>query len=261
MKTNLYTFTQLPLLTVLACLLLTGCASNNDETPTYANGQKISDPFEGYNRAGFKFNDALDQAVLEPTARGYKYVMPDFAETGVRSAVRNLRSPLDFGNQVLQADFDGALGTLSRAMINTTFGVLGFVDLAADAGIPYEREDFGQTLAVWGVGHGPYIVAPLIGPASLRDHLANFGEALVDPVRLYLFNTDEETTYYIITTTALLDRRVQLLDILADLRKNSIDYYASVRSLYYQNRQAMVNDMDPERERLPEIPDYSDEDL
>lgn len=244
----------------LMSFVLIGCADTNKE-PIYVNDMQISDPWEDYNRTIFKFNDALDQAILKPAAQGYQFILPDFAETGVRNVFRNLRSPLDFGNQLLQGDGEGALEILTRAMINTSFGVLGFVDLAEDAGIPYEKEDFGQTLAVWGVDYGPYIVVPVLGPASLRDHLANAAEGYVDPVRLYLFNTDEETIFYIMRGVNVVSTRADLLDVLSDLKESSIDYYAAVRSSYYQNREALIHDKDVESEPMPEVPQYDDAEL
>ena len=244
----------------LMSFVLIGCADTNKE-PIYVNDMQISDPWENYNRTIFKFNDALDQAILKPAAQGYQFILPDFAEVGVRNVFRNLRSPLDFGNQLLQGDGEGALEILTRAMINTSFGVLGFVDLAEDAGIPYEREDFGQTLAVWGVDYGPYIVVPVFGPGSLRDHLANAAEGYVDPVRLYLLNTDEETVFYILRGVDVVSTRAELMDVLSDLKESSIDYYAAVRSSYYQNREALIHDKDVESEPMPDVPQYDDTEL
>lgn len=239
-------------------VLLVGCASNKDKEPVYVNDMEISDPWEDYNRGVFAFNDALDEAILEPTARGYRTVTPDFLEDGIGNMLVNLRSPLDFGNQLLQGDGEGALEILTRAMINTSFGVLGFVDLAEDAGIPYEKEDFGQTLAVWGVDYGPYLVVPFYGPGTVRDHTARFAEGFVNPVRLYLFNTDEEEIYYIISGVSVIDRRAELLDVLDDLQENSIDYYAAVRSSYYQNREALIKNQAEGEQNIPDVPSFEE---
>lgn len=248
---------RLSLLLVVLTFTLAGCASNNTQ-PVYVNGTEIKDPMEEYNRAVFRFNDYLDETLLEPVARGYKYITPDFAERGIRNALDNIRSPLYFGNQLLQADFEGALDVLMRAMINTTFGVLGFVDLAADAGIEKEKEDFGQTLAVWGVDHGPYFVVPLYGPGTIRDHLASAGESFVNPVRIYLSNIDETEIYYGLVAIDLIDQRARLINVLEDLKESSIDYYAAVRSSYYQNRDALTKDQDKDFGAMPQVPDYSD---
>lgn len=252
-RSGLLAFTLITLVGLAGC---SGSASDVDKSPIYVNDIEIHDPWEEYNREVFAVNDALDEAFLEPVARGYSNVMPDFAEDGVRNALRNLRSPVDFSNQVLQADFEGALETLTRTMINTSFGVLGFVDLAGDAGIEYESEDLGQTLAVWGVDYGPYLVVPFYGPGTVRDHAATFIETTASPFRFYMFNVNEEEIYFAVVALGLLDTRVQLLDVLADLKESSIDYYAAVRSSYYQNREARINDTDETRNAIPQIPDF-----
>ena len=245
---------------IILCLVggLTSCSTHKNMTKS--QDSSIHDPWEGYNRTVFKINDALDQAILKPVAKGYRFVLPDFAERGVRNFMVNLRSPLDFGNQVLQGDGEGALEVLTRTVINTSFGVLGFIDIASDAGIPYEREDFGQTLAVWGVGSGPYLVMPIAGPGTVRDHFGGLVEGIFDPVRLYLFNVDEETTYFVISAVNVVSTRASLLDVLDDLKSSSIDYYAAVRSSYYQNRQAEIDDLDNEDVmEVPDIPDFEDD--
>ncbi len=252
------------ILSLSAALLITaGCSSKDANENLIISGNiAIEDPYEEYNRDVFEFNDALDEAILAPAARTYRDVVPEPAQDGLRNALRNLKSPINIANQVLQGDFEGTLTDVMRAMVNTTFGFLGIVDLAQSAGLEYEKEDFGQTLAVWGIDHGPYIVVPIIGPSSLRDHIGNAVDSIADPLRIYLFNIDEEGWSLARTGATLFDGRVQLLDILADLKKNSFDYYAAVRSSYYQRRQALVDDQNPRNanvNELPEIPDYDDE--
>ena len=244
---------------IMALAVLVSACGSSDKAPVYVNDIQVDDRWESYNRYVFDFNDTVDEFFLEPLAKGYRAITPDFAETGIRNMLRNLRSPLDLGNQLLQGDFEGGLEVVTRTLINTSFGVGGFVDLAGHAGIPYEREDFGQTLAVWGVDYGPYFVAPLYGPGTIRDHSANVAENIVNPLRLYLFNTDDSEIYYAITATGLIGRRAELLDVLADLKESSIDYYAAVRSLYYQNRNAEIQDMDEDSESLPDVPDFDEE--
>lgn len=248
-----------PKLAVLLCaLIISGCASNNQaETEATNTNKEIADPFEGYNRTIFQFNDALDQAVAEPAARGYKTVVPEPGRKGVRNALRNLNAPIILANQTLQGDFEGAGDAITRALVNTFIGLGGLIDVAGHEGIEYEKEDFGQTLAIWGVGQGPYIVAPLFGPASLRQHAGTMVDSYADPLRLWLFNTNREEWYYARTGISLLDRRVQLLDVLDDLRSSSIDYYASVRSTTQQRRRALIRDEKPDDRGLPEIPDYN----
>lgn len=238
----------------VVCLAMTGCASTHQT----ADGE-VYDPMEGMNRAVFDVNDAVDQAIAEPIARGYRAVTPKLARDGVRNFLRNLRSPVNLANQILQGDVEGAAADVSRFAMNTTIGVGGLFDVAADTGLEYEYEDFGQTLAVWGVDHGPYLVLPLMGPSSFRDATGMLVDTLADPVRLYLYNTDQEEWYYARTGATALDKREELLDALDDLRKNSFDYYAAMRSAYMQKRQALVNDDDPDKVDAPSIPDYDDE--
>lgn len=218
------------------------------------------DPFESSNRAVFAFNDALDRTIAEPVARGYRAAVPSPARQGVRNVLRNLRSPVNIANQALQGDIEGFANDTMRMLVNTTFGIGGLFDIANEAGLEYEAEDFGQTLAVWGVGHGPYFVAPVFGPNSLRDHTGNFVDAVADPLRWYLFNTDREGWAWGRTAVGFVDKREELLDILTDLRKGSIDYYAAMRSAQYQHREAAVVDRDEKYGLAPAIPDYdSDE--
>lgn len=244
-----------------ACLLAAGCA--NTGTEKGANGQtvmvgdeQIYDPMEGTNRAIFAFNETVDKAVLEPVARGYRYVAPKPVRTSVRNVLRNLKSPVIMGNELLQGDFEGFANATGRLFINTILGVGGIFDIADQGGIPYQPEDFGQTLAVWGVGHGPYVMIPLIGPSSVRDGTGMLVDSFADPVRIYMFSHDLEWLHYTRVGVGVIDQREELLDIVDDLRRNSFDYYAALRSAYYQRRQALVNDMDPDNAAGPEIPDY-----
>lgn len=241
---------------VVMSVSMTGCAGNHN----LADGE-VYDPAEGVNRAVFSVNDALDRTIAEPVARGYRAVTPKLARDAVRNFLRNLRTPINVANQVLQGDIEGAAGDLSRFAMNTTIGVGGMFDVAADTGLKYEEEDFGQTLAVWGFDAGPYMVLPLLGPSTLRDTTGLVVDTLADPVRIYLSNkdtNDTEFTYARYGATAL-SKREELLDAIDDLRKNSFDYYAAVRSAYMQKRQAMINDDDSKTSSAPSIPDYDDE--
>lgn len=234
-------------------IALAGCASTHQEAG------EVYDPLEGMNRAVFKGNDIADQAVLAPIARGYRAITPQLVRDGVRNFLRNLRSPINVANQILQGDIEGAAGDISRFAMNTTIGMGGLFDVAADTGLEYEREDFGQTLAVWGFDHGPYLVLPVFGPSSFRDATGLLVDILADPVRLYLHNTDQNEWSYARFGATAVSRREELLDALDDLRKNSLDYYAAMRSAYMQHREAEINDNNPEFSAAPEIPDYDDE--
>lgn len=223
---------------------------------TEADAGEVYDPAEGFNRAVFAFNDAVDTIFLEPVAMGYRFVAPQPVRTGVRNFLRNLKSPMQVVNQTLQGDLNGAGSDVGRFVINSTVGVLGLVDVAAMVGLPYEQEDFGQTLAVWGVGHGPYMILPILGPSSMRDATGLMVDSYADPLRLYLYNTHQEEWHYARLGLTAISTREELLDLLDDLQKNSFDYYAALRSTYIQRRAALVMDQDPELASSPAIPDY-----
>jgi phospholipid-binding lipoprotein MlaA len=237
-----------------ASLLLSACAS----TEAQKAGTDIQDPFESVNRSTFAMNDAVDQAIAEPVARGYRAVIPQPVRMAVRNFLRNIRTPVNAANQALQGDVEGTAADLSRFTINTLIGVGGLFDVAETAGIEYEYEDFGQTLAVWGVDHGPYLVLPILGPSSVRDAAGWAVDVYADPVRLYLDNTDQEEWNYARAGVYALSQREELLDALDSLRKSSIDYYAALRSAYYQKRAALVSDDNPEDAASTGIPDYDD---
>lgn len=233
---------------------LAGCSTTKGE-PLMAGDEQISDPFEGSNRAIMSVNESIDKAVVEPVARGYRYVAPKPVRQSVRNFLRNLKSPVIMGNELLQGDLTGLANATGRLFINTLLGVGGLFDVADMGGIPYEPEDFGQTLAVWGVGNGPYVVIPLLGPSTMRDSTGMLVDSFLDPVRIYLFSHDLEWLHYTRIGVGVIDTREEFLDIVDDLRANSFDYYAAVRSAYYQRRQALVRDMD-ESGGGPDIPDY-----
>ena len=244
-----------PVLLAALGLLITGCASSveAERNADYA----ALDPFEDVNRSVHAFNEGVDQAILEPTARGYRAITNGSQRKVVRNFLVNLRSPVDLGNQILQGDVEGAGNQTFRTVVNTLAGFGGIVDVADKAGYEYEREDFGQTLGVWGVPHGAYVVVPLFGPSSVRDATGETVDNFLDPLRLYLFNIDEEEYHFIRFGTAVVDVREQLLDVIDDLRRNSFDYYAALRSAYFQNREAALNDQNTNFTG-PEIPEYDD---
>lgn len=229
----------------IAVLGLSACASNPDG--------EIADPIEGVNRGVFKFNDAVDTAVLRPVALGYREAVPQPARTGIRNFLRNLKSPTIIANNLLQGDLEGVGNSTTRLAANTVFGLGGIFDVAAAEGIRYEEEDFGQTLGVWGVGNSPYLVLPLLGPSSVRDTTGFIVDSYADPVRLWLTNTDNEGWYYALVGVRTIDAREGVLDILDDLKRNSIDYYAATRSSYAQRREALVRDESPESSNLPDM--------
>lgn len=240
---------------LLAGVIALSACSHNAQ-PIVEGDYVINDPMEDNNRKIFAFNQAVDKVVINPVITGYRTVVPKPARTGVRNFLRNLRSPVNFINEVLQGDAKGASKVLVRTAINTTVGVGGVFDVAGYEGITYEPEDFGQTLAVWGVDHGPYMVVPFIGPSSLRDYSGYFADSMMDPLRWYAHNVDRDGLYYAKVGVDYLDLRESLRDSLAELENGSIDYYAAVRSAYYQQRSALIKDQSSQF--APAIPEYED---
>lgn len=200
-----------------------------------------NDPLEGLNRGIFEFNRVVDGMLIKPAAQIYRGVLPQQAQDSVRNFLRNLRSPVILANDLLQGDGDRAGKTVGRFLVNSTLGVLGLFDVASDLGMPFHDEDFGQTLAVWGVGEGFYLVLPILGPSSPRD-LAGLGaEFFLDPVNLYLRKEDLEYLTYVRAGVRGVDARARAIDVLDELERTSLDYYAAIRSLYRQQRANDIN--------------------
>ena len=228
---------------VVFLLSVAGCASSRDQSLAYKSPTEISDPLEPINRAVFSFNNAVDIILFEPVAKVYRFVFPEIIRDSVRNFMLNLRTPLTFAHNILQGDFDDAGVSAGRFLMNTTVGVGGLFDVATKQGLEYEREDLGQTLGRWGVGHGFYIVLPLIGPSSLRDSVGLVGDGLATPVFWYAYNdANREWVYYTRGGLEAVDERARLIDTIADLRKNSVDYYVAIRSIYGQKRYSLVLD-------------------
>jgi len=205
--------------------------------------QEIYDPFEPVNRVIFKFNNVADKVVLEPVAKGYRK-LPSPIQTGIGNFFSNLRLPLVIINQFLQGQFKNAASSTGRLVVNTTIGVGGLVDVADKIGLEEKDEDFGQTLATWGVGNGPYIILPIFGPSNVRDTAGMFITSATDPTNLYLADQGEGEWILYRTAGTAIDQRSRIIDEVNTLRENSVDYYAAVRSSYYQNREAAIRNRD-----------------
>jgi phospholipid-binding lipoprotein MlaA len=210
--------------------------------------EAVADPWIGVNRASFAVHEAADKAVLGPVAAGYRTVTPRFFRTGVRNLSRNLGAPATLINDVLQGEGRRAGTTLSRFVVNSTLGVAGLFDPAQRMGLAYHDEDFGQTLAVWGVSAGPYIFVPLRGPTNLRDLLATPVDIAMDPL-VYL---KDPTPAAIEGGLGVLNLRVDLTDQIATLR-TSPDPYLSYRSFATVAREAQIANG---RDTSQELPDY-----
>jgi phospholipid-binding lipoprotein MlaA len=197
------------------------------------------DPFEQTNRAIFDMNIKLDKAVAKPVAKFYVEVMPEFARTGIHNVLANLGKPVTFANDVLQAEGSRAGQTLARLVTNTTLGLGGLIDVATIAGVPDHDEDFGQTLAVWGIGEGPYLMLPLLGPSNPRDATGMVADYFIDPITYAHFDY-ENLANDLRMGFGIVDMRAANLDTLDAVEHSSIDYYAAMRSLYRQHRKSEI---------------------
>ncbi|OUR68924.1 ABC transporter [Cycloclasticus sp. 46_83_sub15_T18] len=212
---------------------LSGCAS--------LSSQQENDPFESVNRGVYSFNEKADEYVLEPVAKGYQAITPDVVDTGVTNFFSNIDDVVVVVNDVLQLKFNQALSDLGRVVVNSTIGVLGFMDVATDMGMPKHHEDFGQTLGVYGVGTGPYVVLPLLGPSTLRDTLGLFADSFVDPVAQI---NDSDVMWSAIVLEGV-DLRADLISSKKILDQASLDPYEFLRSGYFQRREYLVFDGNP----------------
>ena len=212
-----------------------------------------NDPFEGSNRFFFGVNQVLDDLLLRPVAVVYRAVLPDFARDGVRNFLNNLNSPVIFANDLFQGEGDRAGTTLLRFGINSTIGVAGLFDVAKEFGHPYHDEDFGQTLAVWGIEDGPYFYFPVMGPSSARDFTGFVVDRGLDPLTWVNWG-DDDLEYVPVARTVLnvIDLRSRNIETLDDIERSSVDYYASIRSLYRQSRADAIRNGAPSQE----LPDF-----
>ena len=215
--------------------------SEDFETTTVED--EIYDPFEPLNRAIFSFNNVADRIVLEPIAKGYKK-LPSPLQSGINNFLSNLRAPLVVVNQLLQGQGQNAFQSSGRFIVNSTVGIFGLFDVAEKIGLEEKEEDYGQTLATWGVGDGFYLVLPLFGPSNLRDTSGMVLTMLTDPINAYAVSEGEAWLVPMRTAANAVDTRSQIIDEVNALRDNSVDYYAAVRSSYYQNRKAAINNVD-----------------
>ena len=233
------------LITTLA-LTVNSYASSDGELLLKKNQPSdVKDCFEGVNRATFAFNQALDGVIFKPVASVYKK-LPSPVKSGLSNSLDNLSNLITIPNNILQGDFALAGANTGRFLINTTVGVLGLVDVAQHLGmVEYEKEDYGQSLAKAGVGPGCYIVLPVLGPSTARDTVAsatNFlgGDAWYNVTVRNDTHYFRDIDYYSSKVTSGVDFRAKNYDSIENLEKNSLDFYASVKSLYLQDRQQKI---------------------
>ncbi len=191
------------------------------------------DPIESVNRQVLNLNDQIDNYLITPIVNGYRY-LPHKLRLGIRNALNNLNEPFSVANNLLQADFQGAGNGVARFFINSTYGIAGLVDVAdSELNLRPDKEDIGQTLAVWGLGEGPYLMLPIFGPSNLRDATGFAGKIFLDPVNYAVDNDAFQVSRTVLTGA---DTREAFSKPIESLRKNSLDFYAAVRSAYHQIR-------------------------
>lgn len=226
------------LLLLLASLAaLGGCASSRHNP---------ADPLEPFNRGVYRLNDAVDKAVIKPAAKGYDAVMPQPAKMMISNFFSNLNDITVTINDLLQLKVKQAVSDGGRVLLNSTIGLLGFVDVATAVGLEKHNEDFGQTLGYWGVGSGPFLVIPIFGPSSFRDGVGLYADTSADVIR----RIDEVDTRNQLYAISLLSKRASLLNQEKVMDEAVIDRYAFIRDAYLQRRKSLVYDGSPPREKF-----------
>ena len=243
------TFTLL--LLVCSLSLAGGCA-------TLDGPPNPDDPLERYNRAMFAFNETMDRAIVKPVAKGYNWLLPGTLNSGVTNFFNNIDDIVVFFNSLLQLKFDVAVSTSARIVWNTTLGLLGLIDVATRMDLPKYNEDFGQTLAFWGVDSGPYFVLPFLGPSTVRDGLSvPIDWFLFDPV----FQDKELKVTLSLLALRFTDRRADLLSATNIIDETAPDKYAYIRDAYLQRRLYLIHDGNPPDTGLSDDELFKDEDL
>ena len=239
-------------MTVRFSILLALCASLGLAACGTKDPQSLAqnDPWEPTNRAVFDFDVKLDHAVATPVAKFYRAAVPELARDGIHNALDNLNDPVVLANDVIQGDGDKAGQTMGRFVINSTVGLAGLIDVASRVGIPGHPNDFGITLGKGGVAEGSYLVLPFVGPKPPRDLVGTGVDIAFDPLTYITWNN---SSLYMIVRSGLgvLDSRAANIDAVESIQRSSIDFYATTRSLYRQNRAAQINGGKADNADLP----------
>ena len=229
--------------------LSANAGSDGENTISKKQPKPVKDCFETVNRGVFAFNQALDNVIFEPVAKGYRYI-PSPIRTGTSNTLSNLSNLITIPNNLLQGDVKMAGVNTIRFVLNTTLGILGIWDPAQVLGFEKkEKEDYGQTLGSWGIGPGCYLILPVLGPSTVRDAVGTFANFVGgDPWYNVTVTNDtnyfKESDYYSTRITSGVDYRAKNIESFDNLEKNSIDFYASIRSLYLQDRQQRILNSD-----------------
>lgn len=251
----------------LAAFLAAGCATvpPKSDVAAYEDFKRINDPMEPLNRAVFAVNEAGDKYIAKPLAQGYKFIIPGFLRRGISNFMDNLEEPLTFVNDILQAEPHRALTSLTRFVVNSTAGIGGLFEVGTDIGLERHEEDFGQTFAVWGFPAGPYVVLPFFGPSSVRGTFGEAADYFGDPVSIVLDQVVNESGLSLaLTGIDVIDARYRNLETIDELRRGSIDFYATARSGYRQNREADIRNgarpenTDEEEEFFDDVEEFED---
>ena len=237
---------------LISLMLATNVSADTDGENNLSkkNSREVKDCFEGLNRATFSLNQGLDKVIFKPVAKGYRK-LPSPIRSGTSNALENISSLITIPNNILQGEFRKAGINTGRFVVNTTVGILGIFDVATKMDFPdYEREDYGQTFGAWGFGAGCYLVLPVIGPSTVRDAFGSFVNVLGgDPYyNASVHGNNQYLDKDIYMTTKIvsgIDFRAKNLESIDNLEKNSMDFYASVRSLYLQDRQQKIRNSNP----------------
>ncbi len=216
-----------------------GLATLVATAPAFAD--TLRDPYEDTNRDIFQFNLGLDRGVIRPVSRGYRTVTPAPLRSGLSNALENLTEPQTLLNNILQGDAEAGWNTFMRFMINTTVGLGGLFDITTEGNFERRKEDFGQTLAVWGSDSGPYLMLPLFGPSNARDTAGKVVDIFTDPFSLVFGFVPAVVR----TGTAIVDNRSETIEASESLEATSLDLYASVRTLHFQNREFQIRNGAP----------------
>lgn len=242
----------------LRALFMTGCIVLAGGCATLEGPPNPDDPLERYNRAMFAFNETMDEYVVTPVAKGYNYVMPNAVNTGITNFFNNLDDVVVFFNSLLQFKFHEAVSTSARIVWNSTIGLFGFIDVATSFDLPKYNEDFGQTLATWGVGSGPYFVLPFLGPSTVRDGLSLPVDWFAfDPV----FQDKELKVTLSLLAVRFTDKRADLLTATNIIDETAPDKYAFIRDAYMQRREYLIYDGEPPDSGISEDELFKEEDL
>ena len=219
-----------------------------------ADRERKPDPWERFNRKSYNFSMALDRAAIGPVARAYKRGVPKVVRSSVHNMIQNIGEPVVFVNDVLQLRLKSAAGTLCRFVGNSTLGVGGIVDVGARTGIPHHDNGFGVTMGRYGVGAGPYLYVPVLGPSTVRDSVGSGVDAISDPLFYSRFPGD---TVLGVSRTVVggVDLRANVDDELNSLETTATDPYATIRSAYLQNKQSQIKGGDTSLDTLPDFPD------